>query len=390
MIARVSFLYGVFFSLPLSFLNILPFGVKIDDLILCFLLGLLSLQRISSGKKISFNKYAFLFVAISAFFALVSLIISNLNISFYLGDDSITVFFRVVQSLLIILLISWMQSQRKFVDALFSGILLGSFVSLIVFLCYFFAHVNVSMFLSRGVYFTKDIFQYTDNIPFTVHVNTLGSFFLISFFIIYFKSTSWHGKLASFLFVVPSFLLIAKGDLVAISFFFMVLYFSHSSSRRLILCVLTLLCIAFSPAIFSLYHSLNQYRVYTSERDEIYISAFKSILENPLGYGLGSQNNVIFNASGINFPAHNIFLSLGLEFGWLYLLCFIVFICIWLFRSKVEAKNKLVFICYLLIGLFGNAMYFYKYHTIVLAISMFSLWGRASYESMLHAEQKYC
>ncbi|CNH18718.1 Uncharacterised protein [Yersinia kristensenii] len=387
MLSKLLLIYGFLFSLPLIILNVLPFGLKLDDLVMMVILFFLVIFNFKSGVRI--NKYILLFISVSAFFSILAFLNSSINIKEYMGDNSVTVFLRVIQSLLIILLFSMIYSNPVFLGSIYKGFIFGSSISLIIFLYYLAIHIDLSKFIDRGVYFTKDIFQYTDDTPFTVHVNTLGSFFLISFFLIFFKSNTWIGKLTSFIFLLPSFLLIAKGDLVAIFVFFMCLYLGKSKVRRLYLYGFISSCLVFFPVILSFYSSLREYRVYTSERDGIYLGAFYRIFENPFGYGLGSQNNIIYDAVGVNFPAHNIFLSIGLEFGWFYLFFVMTFLFLCFFKSKkIDNKNKLVFICYLIIGLFGNAMYFYKYHTVALTISMLSLWGGAQYERMLYIKQK--
>ncbi|WP_341864737.1 O-antigen ligase family protein, partial [Buttiauxella ferragutiae] len=188
----------------------------------------------------------------------------------------------------------------------------------------------------------------------------------------------------------PSLLLISKGDLVAMAFFFGYIFFNKNKTRRLFLVFLTGVTLAFLPSLLMYYSSLQKYRLTSSDRDSIYTTALIRMLEQPFGYGLGSQNNVIFEGSGINFPAHNFFLSIGLEFGWLYLSLIVMFLAFWLIKSKVHISNKLFFVSYLIIGFFGNAMYFYKYHTLALCLAMLGVLRTSINENMLYLKQKYC
>lgn len=368
------FLYGLFFALPLTALDIFPFGIKIDDVILISLLSALVLKSVFSSGDGIINKYSLLFLMLTLTASTLSFLISNLNFDSYLGDTAITVYFRVIQSLLIVLFMSLICNNKDFVGKLKWGILCGSLISLVVFMCFFIMHFDFSKFSYRGVYFTKDIFQYSKYLPFSIHVNTLSSFFLISFFLLYLNNKKY--RYFSFLFILPSFLLIGKGDILAIVVFFTLLVLSKLKNKYLFCACVAIIIILLSPYLYNEYQSLSQYRVYTSGRNELYGTALQEILMNPFGYGLGSQNNILFAMTGINYPAHNVFLSLSIEFGVFYSLLLSFLMIYWLVKSQ-DNINKYVFIAFLIIGLFGNAMYFYKYHTLAIFLSLFSLWRAA-------------
>lgn len=389
MVNTLVFLYGLLFSLPLTIINILPSGLKLDDIVLCILIAVLINSKLKKDSSfVLFNSYALIFILTTLCMSLIALIISINNIQHYIGDDQWTVFFRVIQSILIITAITLLISNDISLKPLFNGIITGAAISLIVFLCFFYIHFDIAKFITRGVYFTKDIFQYLDYNPFTIHVNTLGSLFIIPFFIIIFNDYSKKIKFLSPLFLLPSILLISKGDLVALLFFFAYSFFNKNKVRRLFFVFLGGVVLALMPSLLMYYSSLQKYRLTSSDRDNIYHTAIVRFLEQPAGYGLGSQNNIIFSDSGINFPAHNFLLSTGLEFGWLYLLLVTVFFSMWLLKSNVKVANKVIFTCYFIIGFFGNAMYFYKYHTLALCLAMFGAF--TVHENMLHLKQKYC
>lgn len=365
------FLYGLFFSLPLTFLDVLPYGLKIDDVILILLLLSFFIKAIYLNGNLFINKYSLLFILITITAATLAFFKSSLKYDHYFGDSALTVYSRIIQSILIILMLSFIKDNKFYIRNIKNGIVCGTSISLLVFLVFFIMHLDLSKFSYRGVYFTKDIFQYSNYLPFSIHVNTLSSFFLISFFILFFELKKYN--YLCFLFLLPSFLLIGKGDIIAITAFFSILITARFNNRLLFFTCALILLVVLTPHLYSEYQALYQYRVYSSGRNELYTSALHEILNNPFGYGLGSQNNTLFSLTGINYPAHNIFLSLSLEFG-LYYSLIMIFLLIYWFLMAVDKYDKYVLLSFLTIGIFGNAMYFYKYHTLAIIFCLYGLW----------------
>ncbi|MGM5532041.1 O-antigen ligase family protein [Mixta calida] len=375
MINYLIFLYAFFYSLPLVVIDFLPAGVKLDDVILIFLLVILIVRMFLSKKKEVISRGVVLFLLLTLLFSTISLIKSiNYFPDQAYGDSGYTVYARILQSLLIILFVCFLANRsERTINFFKKGFLLGSTISLAIFFSYFFENFNLNTFASRGVYFTKDIFQYNPDAPFFVHVNTLGSFFLMSFFLLYDQEKYNIYKVMSFFFLLPSLLLIAKGDILALFLFFIVNFYQYKRFRVFFYYILLPISLFLAPVFYSLYQGLSQYRVYSSGRDEIYGAAIDSIFNSPFGYGLGVQNEIIFQKIAINFPAHNILLSVGLELGLIYLFIVILYFFVWFFNHRKAQFQTGIVICYVIIGLFGNAMYFYKFHTLILAMTMLGI-----------------
>lgn len=377
------FFYGLFFSLPLVRLNLFIGGVKFDDFILALLTLSIFTSAVFNDKKLNLNKHIFSFVIITFFFASIAFYRNYLNFEMSTDDDNIIVFLRVIQSLMIFLVIGLIKGNDYNINFLYKGLLSGSSLSLILFLFYFFSHFDLTAFSSRGVYFTKDIFQYNEDSPFSIHVNTLGSLFLISFFILYFNLK--RNRILAYLFIIPSLLLISKGDMLAVLAFLGFKYFLKSQNKIFMAALFFIIFLALSPKLYDEYLSLAQYRLYPSGRDELYTGAFEGIIRNPLGYGLGSQSNILYNITGIDYPAHNFFLSIGIEFGVFYLIYVIFSMSVWFFKFKGKTY-KYVLITYLIIGFFGNAMYFYKFHALAIAITILGVWRASGNENTYYVK----
>ncbi|MDT7008627.1 hypothetical protein [Enterobacter cancerogenus] len=364
------FLYGFFFALPLTALNLIPGGMKVDDLILFLILSLLPLMMYKRDRRIVVSVFYLLFFIITLIFAFISFYKGISNSDEFMGDSAFTVISRIIQSLLILTFLILIRSSAYTLQYFFKGFLIAATISLIIFFLYYISKINFATFVSRGVYFAKDIFQYNEDLPFTVHVNTLGSFFLIAFFII--KSNFPRYGLYSYAFLAPAFLLISKGDIFAILVYFGYIFYKKNNINALIIIIFFSLIVVLSPWLYEIYLSLSEYKVYTSGRNELYGAAVKSIISNPFGYGLGMQNNVLFSMTGIDFPAHNIFLSIGIEFGVFYLVFSILFIIFGMYACTLN--NRVIFFSFLIIGMFGNAMYFYKFHSLAIGLCVFGLW----------------
>ncbi|HIB6773685.1 TPA: O74 family O-antigen polymerase [Escherichia coli] len=366
----IMFFYGVFFALPLSILNVLPYGMKIDDVILFIALIVFPILSFKKGYHVTIPLSCLLFIIITVLFASLSFLKGINSTNVFLGDSAGTVIGRIIQSLLILILITFLKNTPHYLLSFFKGYVIAATLSLIIFFGYYVTHINISSFTMRGVYFAKDIFQYNDDLPFTVHVNTLGSFFLIAFFLLKYNFPKY--QLLSYLFLLPSLLLISKGDMLAILTYFAYVFYKRNNLNAFLSLIGLLILVLLMPYLYNVYLSLSDYRVYASGRDELYGASLSSIIDNPFGYGLGMQNNILYSITGIDFPAHNILLSIGIELGLLYLFLLVAYIIGWLLLGKVD--YKIIFISFLVIGMFGNAMYFYKFHSLAIAPCFLSVW----------------
>lgn len=170
------FAYGFFFALPLSVLNVLPAGLKIDDIILFIIVALLPLLIYKSNGRIILSLPYLMFIFFTILFAAVSFYKGLSNTDEFMGDSAYIVISRIIQTVLIVTFLMFIKHSTYSLKYFCRGFIFAASISLAVFIIYYLSKINLAMFVSRGVYFAKDIFQYNDDLPFTVHVNTLGSF----------------------------------------------------------------------------------------------------------------------------------------------------------------------------------------------------------------------
>jgi len=132
------FLYGLFFSLPLTMLDVLPGGVKFDDIVLIMILGVYLYRELSTPGTVKMNKYFLLFIFITLSFAFFSFLISQFQSDPPLGDTPLTVLSRILQSLLIVFMLATNCLDIRSVTVLKKGIVIGTSISLLVFFVFFY------------------------------------------------------------------------------------------------------------------------------------------------------------------------------------------------------------------------------------------------------------
>ncbi len=143
-----------------------------------------------------------------------------------------------------------------------------------------------------------------------MHINTVGTILLLSIYLNLLKFQVTRNKvyvLLSAFMLLPSIMLLSKGDLLA----------DFNSSRLFLFfeikdVVFVFVCLAVSGLIAG--YGLNLAK-FDSTREALYSTALQAFISNPHGYGIGTERQVIFASSGINYPAHNFLLSAALETG---------------------------------------------------------------------------
>ncbi|HIF9305999.1 TPA: O-antigen ligase family protein [Photobacterium damselae] len=367
----LSFLWGFFWSLPLS---ILPsfHGAKIDDMIMLILLFIFLCHG-----KVNIKLIAFLFVVIS--YSTVYLIFSDFD------NDPIAIYVRIIQSMLLVLF-SYFLIKNKLIIPSFKGVILGGCISLFFFFSFVFKNVDFGLLIVKGSYLVKDAFQYSESDPFSIHVNSISNLYMFIFFCslsLYLLSKKKIYLYMSFVFLLVPLLMITKGVLIGIMLFFLIIYNDclkqKCGNKYFIIVTISMIFILLSSFLFysNVERVFNEYNINMSSRDSIYISALHAISDNLLGYGLDSQNSIIYNYSGINYPAHNFFLSLALEQG---IIAFIISIsAIFIVLKKVISFSNVfglgVLVAFLFTGMFGNLLYFYKLHFFAIGFTYFLGWN---------------
>src|SRR5690606_22028564 len=99
----------------------------------------------------------------------------------------------------------------------------------------------------------------------------------------------------------------------------------------------------------------------------IYSGAFASILESPMGHGIGSEINVLYPITGRPLVSHNSFLSMGIELGVIPTLIFLLLL-LYVFCNLRNVWVRFYFLVFFIESFFGNGFYFYKYHFLFLGI----------------------
>jgi hypothetical protein len=96
-----------------------------------------------------------------------------------------------------------------------------------------------------------------------------------------------------------------------------------------------------------------------ANREKLFPVAISAIIQNPFGYGFGSEIYFFFWDAGKDIVSHNAYLSMGIELGLMapFLLLFLLFK---LFVSEKDVFIRCFIVCFAIESLFGNGMYFYK------------------------------
>ena len=347
-------LYGVLFFFPLGALPRFGF-VKIDDLLL---IGLLLFFVVTRG--VNFRLLAIVTLVLSV-------IIFNL-INSSLGREQFDILMRATQCALLVVFASYTVEYRR---NLVSGFLIGGVMTSLIFyynLIFLVDHTSILV----SLYAVKDYYTYINTDVFSIHINTV-MVIVMACFILSFARYQSEAKaryiLLMLFFIMVLILSVAKNALLSMCISFCFLYVLRSKAwvKSSSLYILALSAI---PLYVFISNNLDEIRIIASNRFEIYSSAIKLIIENPFGnVGLGMQSTAINSVVGLNYPAHNALLSVGLEFGFFYAVSFF-WILILLF-IKTNRIYSVLFLAFILTGMLSNLLYFYKYHFLMLALAWF-------------------
>jgi hypothetical protein len=347
-------LYGFFFFLPLGFIPRVGF-VKVDDLLLVFILAFFVISR---GVNLNF-----------LLCLLIVLCIVILKLTFSpMGIAQFEIVMRVIQCALVVLMASFVGPYRR---DLVNGLLCGGAIVSMVFYYYFISNFKTDSLL-LSLYAVKDYFMYVNDGIYSVHINTIMAIVMASF-IFSFERYQYEKK-RSYLFLMLFFIAIlfvsvSKNAVLAIIFSFSIFYYVQVRSLTKVI-VMSLMVLSLIPITTFVIKNIDTLELIASNRFEIYSTSFDLIVDDPFSSaGLGMQTKALSEATGLNYPAHNAILSIGLEFGFFYALFFLTALILLL--SKTKGIYSILFLAFMFTGMFSNLLYFYKYHFFMLAIAWY-------------------
>lgn len=345
MMKYLCYLLGALMVFPIKMLESGGVNYKLDEFLLVFVGVVFLCTR--HARPAMFG-YAFL-VLLYLFYGAMMVYISGLVVNY-------EVFFRLLQILLIIIVMSMMSDIER--TAMLDGI--GNwgpvFALLMVSYLVFKLDYSTSVLLGSQQHY-KDFFNSKESFL-SVHIDTVGTVLLLSIYVNMLKyqvtGRSIYLVLCIFM-LLPPFMLLSKGDLLAVSLALVFLGFARFSVSYLFFVFL-----AIGGVIAAVFGDFSRF---DPTREILYSTALKAFVQNPFGYGIGTESQVIFALSGIDYPAHNFLLSAALETGIFGVLFFVslVFYSCWKNKSPIARAFLLAFV---VVGSFGNVMYFYKYHFV--------------------------
>lgn len=347
MMRYLCYLLGVLMVFPVKILDFSGVNYKLDEFLLVFLAVVFLCAR--HAKPVLFC-YA-LFVLFYLFLGAVLVYISGLVINY-------EVFLRILQILLVIIVMSMMSDVEK--TAMLDGIANWGPVFALLMVCYlvFALDYSASVSLASQQYY-KDFFNSKDSFL-SVHINTVGTILLLSIYLNLLKyqvtGRAVYLLLGIFM-LLPPLMLLSKGDILAVVLAMVFLCFA-----RLRVSSLFFMCLAFGGVVAAIGWDFSRF---DPTREVLYSTALKAFIQNPFGYGIGTESQVIFALSGIDYPAHNFLLSAAIETGVLGVIFFLVLIFYSYWRNKSPLARAFL-LAFVVVGSFGNVMYFYKYHFVFL------------------------
>lgn len=345
MMRYLCYLLGLLIVFPVQMFHVDGVNYKLDEFLLVFLaLAFLFSRR----PRLVLFGYAF-FILVYMFYGAALVYISGLIVNY-------DVFFRILQILLIIIVMSMMSDSEK--TAMLDGIANWGpvFALLIVFYLVFKLDYSMSVLLGSQQHY-KDFFNSEDSFL-SVHVNTVGTVLLLSIYlnVLKYQVTGRALYLVLCLFMLlPPLMLLSKGDLLAIVLALVFLCFAKFKVSYLFFLFLALGGVV---ALVGL-----DFSQFDPTREILYSTALKAFFQNPLGYGIGTESQVIFELSGVDYPAHNFLLSAALETGVLGVIFFLTLIVYSYCKNKSPLARAFL-LAFVVVGSFGNVMYFYKYHFV--------------------------
>jgi hypothetical protein len=345
----LCYILGVLIVFPLKILSVGSVNYKFDEILLVCIFVILFCTRGIAFRPLVYCGLIFLYLAYGALAILDSGLVINYQ-----------VYFRLLQIVLIIVVVSMMSDGErvKMLDGIASW---GPVLALcIVFYLIFILDYSFDLLLDNQQYY-KDFFNGKTTFL-SVHINTVGTILLLSIYLNLLKFQVTRNKvyvLLSAFMLLPSIMLLSKGDLLAILIALVFFCFS-----KLKMSYLFFVCLAVGGLIAG--YGLNLAK-FDSTREALYSTALQAFISNPHGYGIGTERQVIFASSGINYPAHNFLLSAALETGVLGVIFFLALILYSYLRNK-DSVARAFLIAFVVVGSFGNVMYFYKYHFVFFII----------------------
>ncbi|PMO17534.1 hypothetical protein BCT16_14970 [Vibrio sp. 10N.222.54.B6] len=290
---------------------------------------------------------------------------------------------------MLVVLFAYFLSKSHFKRAAFNGIILGGLISALLFFNFLASNIDTSLFITKGSYLVKDVFQYDDRNPFSIHVNSLSNLLMMCFFCsfwIYTKSSNRSYLIYSFVFLLVPTLMMTKGVILGLVLAFLIIGYEklyRLYGRALIIVFILTGGLVFVFSLNYIHEFFSEFNINVSGRDNLYVGALRAFSDNFMGYGLDSQNTVLEQYTGINYPAHNFFLSVLLELG-IFAFLFFLFVILGLFKHLINIEDKFslaVFVAFFITGMFGNLLYFYKLHFFILCFTAYSGWLHVKKES---------
>lgn len=348
----VYWLFGFFLTLPMKYINIDFFGFKIEDAICCLLLFAFLFLR---GLTLKAYGLAFCFVAYIAYGMLVALVFD--------GGQHYEVVLRILQVTMIVLFLSALRPPE--IVQLVHGVASGGVLLAIILIGYIYLVLDFSVSdLIEDKLLYKDYFNDNDSFL-RIHINSVGGILCLAMYcnVLRFElSSKSRYLLYSVILVVPSLMLFSKADILA----WLSIAAIYTFRKHI---VLASLCAVIGSVGLILAENIPE--GFDPTRVTLYSGALRAFFDNPLGYGLGSQIDVMYRFAGICYPAHNFLLSAALEAGIFGVLFFLILL-VTLFLSTKDAMTRCFIIAFIIIGSFGNVMYFYKYHFVFFAFVIFN------------------
>ena len=341
----LCYLLGALMVFPVKMFNVGGVNYKLDEFLLVFIGVVFLCAR--HAKPVMFG-YVFIVMAY-VFYGAILVYMSGLVVNY-------DVFFRILQVLLVIIVMSMMSDVEK--TAMLDGMANWGpvFALLIVFYLVFKLDYSASVLVGSQQHY-KDFF----NGPYSflsVHINTVGTVLLLSIYLnlLKYKVT---GKAVYFLLsifmLLPPLMLFSKGDLLAVTLALVYLCFARFRVSKLFFVFLAL-----GAVIAAIGWDFSRF---DPTREVLYSAALKAFIQNPFGYGIGTESQVIFALSGIDYPAHNFLLSAAIEAGVLGVAFFLALV-IYSYRRNKSTLARAFLLAFVVVGSFGNVMYFYKYHFV--------------------------
>ncbi|WP_135287773.1 hypothetical protein [Pseudomonas kairouanensis] len=333
----------------MKMLEIRGVNYKLDEFLLVFI-GMVYLCA-RHAKPVMLG---YIFIVLFYFFYGVILVyVSGLVVNY-------DVFFRILQVLLVIIVMSLMSDVEK--TAMLDGMANWGpvFALLIVFYLVFNLDYSASILVESQQYY-KDFF----NGPYSflsVHINTVGAVLLLSIYLnlLKYKVTgNTMYLLLSMFMLLPPLMLLSKGDVLAVALALVYLYFAKFRVPNLFFAFLALAAVIAAVS--------GDFSRFDPTREILYSTALEAFIQNPFGYGIGTESQVIFALSGVNYPAHNFLLSAAIETGVVGVAFFLALV-IYSYRRNKSLLARAFLLAFVVVGSFGNVMYFYKYHFVFFMI----------------------